>query len=73
MIEVNEVVIENTRQHLSIARVDQVSGAASSLNKLVDEMNKKFGERLMLVDEKKIAKMMIFTYKKHLQQLEEGC
>ncbi|KAK5663219.1 hypothetical protein OQA88_6637 [Cercophora sp. LCS_1] len=62
-IEVNEVIIETTRQHLSIARVDQVAGAASSLNRLVDNMGREFRERLMLVDDETVEAMMLVTYR----------
>lgn len=55
-------VIEHGRRgHLSIARFTQERGAASSFHKVVDTINSVFGERNLLVVEKRKAKMMIKT------------
>lgn len=55
------VIEHGKRNHLSIVRFTQESGAASSLNKVVDTMNMVFGRRNIMVTDSRKIKMMIKT------------
>ncbi len=55
------VIEHGKRNHLSIIRFTQEKGAASSFHKVVDTIDMMFGNRNLLVQDKRKAKMMIKT------------
>jgi len=59
--EVMAVIEHGKRNHLSIVRVTQERGAASSFHKVVETMNSVFKNRGLLVTDQRKAKMMVKT------------
>jgi len=55
------VIEHGKRSHLSIIRLTQEKGAASSFHKVVDTVNRVFITRGLLVTDKRKTKMMIKT------------
>lgn len=55
------VIEHGKRNQLSIVRFTQERGAASSFHKVVDTMNAVFGNRNIIVTDKRKAKMMVRT------------
>ncbi|KAK3331006.1 hypothetical protein B0H66DRAFT_84954 [Apodospora peruviana] len=60
-VELMTVIEHGKRNHLSIARFTQEKGAASSFNKVVDEICSQFGSRGLLITDKRKVNMMIKT------------
>ncbi|RYP06853.1 hypothetical protein DL764_002901 [Monosporascus ibericus] len=60
-VEVMTVIEHGKRNQLSIVRLTQERGAASSFHKVVDTMKTLFRSRNILVEDKRKAKMMIKT------------
>lgn len=59
--EIMTVIEHGKRGHLSIARITQERGAASSFHKVVQTMDSIFRERGLLIEDKRKVKMMIKT------------
>ncbi|KAK3393066.1 hypothetical protein B0H63DRAFT_505044 [Podospora didyma] len=60
-VEIMTVIEHGKRNHLSIARITQEKGAASSFHKVVDAMNSAFTSRGLIVTDKRKTTMMIKT------------
>lgn len=60
-VEIITVIEHGKRHHLSIIRLTQEKGAASSFHKVVDTMHSVFTSRGLLVQDSRKAKMMIKT------------